>query len=185
MDDKQAIHLLKNGDIGGLEFLIARHQEKAVRTAYLITQNEPLSEDIVQDSFVHFYEHIRLFDETRPFEPYFMCSVMNAALNAVKRDKRLVTITDEEDSEPIENLFDRALSVEGQLQYKQMKEAVLHQLDRLSPRQRAVIVQRYYLEMSEKEMSESLGAAVGTIKWLLNAGRNRLRILLGSERIEE
>ncbi len=37
MDDLQAIRRLKNGDIGGLEILIARYQAKAVRTAYLVT----------------------------------------------------------------------------------------------------------------------------------------------------
>ena len=51
-------------------------------------------------------------------------------------------------------------------------------MQNLSPRQRAVIVQRYFLEMSEKEMAQASGAAAGTIKWLLNAGRERLRVLL-------
>jgi len=37
---------------------------------------------------------------------------------------------------------------------------------KLSPRQRAVIVQRYYLEMSEAEMAKESGTAAGTIKWL-------------------
>jgi DNA-directed RNA polymerase specialized sigma24 family protein len=41
-----------------------------------------------------------------------------------------------------------------------------------------VIVQRYFLEMSEKEMADESGTAVGTIKWLLNAARERLKILL-------
>jgi DNA-directed RNA polymerase specialized sigma24 family protein len=57
-------------------------------------------------------------------------------------------------------------------------------MQKLSPRQRAVIVQRYYLEMSEKEMAAESGTAVGTIKWLLNAARERLRTLL-VERSEE
>jgi RNA polymerase sigma-70 factor (ECF subfamily) len=42
-----------------------------------------------------------------------------------------------------------------------------------------VIVQRYFLEMSEKEMAEGAGTASGTVKWLLNAARERLRGLLG------
>jgi RNA polymerase sigma-70 factor (ECF subfamily) len=58
-------------------------------------------------------------------------------------------------------------------------------LEELSPRQRAVVVQRYYLEMSEKEMTETLEVAPGTVKWLLNAARSRLRSLLGSERNAE
>ena len=40
MDVLQAIRLLKNGDMGGLEILIACYQAKAVRTAYLVTHDE-------------------------------------------------------------------------------------------------------------------------------------------------
>jgi RNA polymerase sigma factor (sigma-70 family) len=54
----------------------------------------------------------------------------------------------------------------------------------LSPRQRAVIVQRYFLGMSEKEMAATSSAAPGTIKWLLHAARERLRHIL-VERSEE
>jgi DNA-directed RNA polymerase specialized sigma24 family protein len=56
-------------------------------------------------------------------------------------------------------------------------------MQKLSPRQRAVIVQRYFLEMNEKEMAEASGSAVGTVKWMLNAARKRLRDLL--ERSDE
>ena len=55
----------------------------------------------------------------------------------------------------------------------------------MHPRQRAVIIQRYYLEMSEKEMSEALDSPRGTVKWLLNTARTRLRSLLGLERMTE
>ena len=65
MDEKQAIRRLKNGDISGLEFLVACHQVKAVRTAYLITRDIGLAEDIVQDSFLQVFRAIRGFDETR------------------------------------------------------------------------------------------------------------------------
>ena len=52
---------------------------------------------------------------------------------------------------------------------------------RLSPRQRAVIVQRYYLEMDEKDMVQALNVAPGTVRWLLAAARERLRALLGAK----
>src|SRR5512141_242470 len=96
MDDLQAIRLLKNGDMGGLEILIACYQAKAVRTAYLVTHDEPMAEDVVQDAFVHFYERARLFDERRPFEPYFLRSVVNAALNAVEKESHSTASLDEE-----------------------------------------------------------------------------------------
>jgi RNA polymerase sigma-70 factor (ECF subfamily) len=56
-------------------------------------------------------------------------------------------------------------------------------MQKLSPRQRAVLVQRYFLEMSEADMAKESGTAKGTIKWLLNAARERLRGLL--ERSDE
>ena len=69
MNDQKAIRRLKHGDIGGLEQLIACYQAKAVRTAYLVTHDEPLAEDVVQDTYVRFYEQVHHFDECRPFEP--------------------------------------------------------------------------------------------------------------------
>lgn len=47
MDDLQAIRRLKSGDIGGLEILVARYQHKAVQTAFLITHDEQVADDVV------------------------------------------------------------------------------------------------------------------------------------------
>lgn len=186
MDDLQAIRRLKNDDMGGLEILIACYQAKAVRTAYLVTHDEPMAEDVVQDAFVRFYERIHHFDERRPFEPYFLRSVVNAALNAVEKESRSITSLDEGvDLSELEWLLSRALSVEAQIEFSELKREILQAIGALSPRQRAVAVQRYYLEMSEKEMTEALDIAPGTIKWLLNAARARLRTLLSSERSVE
>jgi RNA polymerase sigma-70 factor (ECF subfamily) len=184
MEDLQAIRRLKRGDIDGLEWLIARYQEKALRVAFLITHNEPLAEDVVQDVFVQFYERARYFDELRAFEPYFMRSVVNAALNCVERDKRNRSLPEVETCE-LEILLEQAASVEEQVEFNTLKWQIKEALAELSPRQRAVIVQRYYLEMSEQEMSAALDAPPGTVKWLLSTARDRLRSLLGSERTTE
>ena len=71
------------------------------------------------------------------------------------------------------------------MEFAQRSREILQALSKLPPRQRAVVVQRYYLEMSEQEMAQALDAAPGTIKWLLNTARSRLRDLLNSERSAE
>jgi len=188
MEDLQAIRRLKRGDMGGLECLIARYQGKALRTAFLITHAEPLAEDVVQDVFVRFYQRADCFDEARPFEPYFMRSVVNAALNCLVRESRERSFPDDfpgQDTSELENLLEEAASIEEQVEFNNLKWQITEALADLPPRQRAVIVQRYYLEMSEKEMSEALDSPPGTVKWLLNAARTRLRALLGSERMAE
>jgi len=184
MHDAQAIRRLKDGDIGGLELLIARYQLKAIRTAFLITHDEYLAEDVVQDVFIRFYERIHLFDESRPFEPYFLRSVVNAAINATRKAARTQSLEDD-DKLVFETLLKQAVQVETQAEQMRVADEVLAALAKLSPRQRAVIIQRYYLGLSESEMSSHLEIAPGTVKWLLHAARTRLRTLLGAGRSAE
>ena len=178
MDEHQAIQRLKNGDISGLEFLVARHQVKAVRTAYLITRDLGLAEDVVQDSFLQAFRSISGFDSTRLFEPWFMRSVVNASVKMMQRSAKQVEVGDEAEESIFAEFAARVESVEEQVESTEVQNQIWDAMQKLSPRQRAVIVQRYFLEMSEKEMAEEAGSAVGTVKWMLNAARERLRGLI-------
>jgi RNA polymerase sigma-70 factor, ECF subfamily len=180
MHDAEAIRRLKHGEIDGLEVLTTRYQVRAVRTAYLVLQDEALAEDVAQETFLRIFQRIRFFDETRPFEPYLMRSVVNAALDIIEKLKHETYFDNESDE--VERLMSHALSVEAQAELGELQEQILAAIARLSPRQRAVIVQRYYLEMSENEMAQALEVPAGTVKWLLNTARSRLRTLLKSER---
>ena len=177
---QEAVHRLKRGDIGGLETLVSHFQGKAVRVAFLITQDELAAEDIVQDTFIRIYQHIHHFDETQPFEPYLMKSVVYAALNSIRHVLRSTSL--DGDSAEVETLLNKHDLTETQVEANQLSQEILAALVKLSPRQRAVIVLRYYLEMSEQEMTQTLRVAPGTIKWLLNAARTRLRDLLHRDR---
>lgn len=184
-DDLQAIRRLKGGDIGGLETLVARYQARAVRVAFLITHDELQAEDVVQDTFVRLYRRIAQFDSSRPFEPYLLRSVANAALNTARKTKSQTPFPSDGDPRHVEELLSQAASVESEVDTLQLKQKIIAALAKLEPRQRAVVVQRYYLEMSEREMAAALDTPPGTVKWLLNAARARLRELLRSERSVE
>ncbi len=184
MDESQALQRLKRGDIGGLEFLVHRYQLKAVRTAYLITRDPQTAEDVVQDTFLQSYRSIARFDGTRPFEPWFMRSVVNAAVKMAQKAARQVQVGEDADGSVLAELAAQVESVEAQVESIEVQNHIWDAMQKLSPRQRAVIVQRYFLEMSEKEMAEESDTAAGTVKWLLHAARERLRGLL-AERSEE
>lgn len=182
MDDVQAIRCLKRGEISGLEILVSRYQTKAIETAFLITQDEATAQDVVQDVFLNIYCRIQRFDECRPFQPYLMRSVVNASLDAVEKRAKWVHYTSDEEVDTLGEMISQAAFVEGQVEFAQYIQEIQSVLAKLPARQRAAIVQRYYLEMSEKEMAEALEAAPGTVKWLLHTARTRLRVLLGSRR---
>jgi len=179
MDEQKAIQRLMHGDVGGLEILVSLYQVKAVRTAYLITHDPALAEDVVQEAFLQIYRSIRHFDQARPFGPWFMRSVVHAAVKAAQRTSRQVSPHSK--GQTLEELLADSTSVEDQVETAELQRQVWIALENLTPRQRAVVVQRYFLDMSEREMAAELETAPGTIKWLLHVARERLRSLL-SER---
>lgn len=181
MEEQEAIARLKQGDIRGLEVLVRKYQLQATRTAYLITRDRALAEEIVQSAFLRAYERIGQFDAGRPFGPWFLRSVLNEAIKCAGRSNQLVSLEDGEDEEQMslsDSLADPAPGPEELAEEAEMRQIVWEALGKLPPKQRAVIVMRYYLGLSEAEMGKYLGCPSGTVKWRLHAARKRLQELL-------
>ena len=177
MEEREAIARLKRGDIGGLEALVRKYQVQAVRTAYLITRDRALAEDIVQAAFLRAYERIGQFDARRSFGPWFLRSVVNDALKAAARRKRQVSLEAGSEGEET-SLADPGPGPADLTEAAETRQTVWAALGKLPPAQRATIVQRYYLNLSEVEMADELACPPGTVKWRLHAARKRLRTLL-------
>ena len=180
LEEKLAIARLKQGDLDGIEALVRRYQVLAVSAAFLIVRDPKLAEDIVQDAFLHAAEKIDQFDENRPFGPWFLRSVINASTKAVRRQKRLIPLDaqDEETSKVADWLMDSNPQPELILETEETRQMVWKALGELTAEQRAVIVMRHFLDMSEAEMTDELGRPLTTIRWRLKTARNQLRKIL-------
>jgi RNA polymerase sigma-70 factor, ECF subfamily len=180
LEEKLAIARLKQGDLDGMEALVRRYQVLAVSAAFLIVRDPKLAEDIVQDAFLHAAEKIDQFDENRPFGPWFLRSVINASTKAVRRQKRLIPLDaqDEETSKVADWLMDSNPQPELILETEETRQMVWKALGELKAEQRAVIVMRHFLDMSEAEMTDELGRPLTTIRWRLKTARNQLRKIL-------
>lgn len=181
MEERQAIARLKQGDISALEFLVRKHQVRAMRSAYLIVRDRSLAEDIVQTAFLRAYERIYQFNDSKAFGPWFLKSVINDSLKTIARQKHYVSLEQEfesEDATGASNLTFPASDLLEIVEYADTQRAIWDALDKLTPSQRAAVVLRYYLDFSEVDMAEKLKRPSGTIKWLLHAARKRLREIL-------
>ncbi|MEO8288923.1 MAG: RNA polymerase sigma factor [Chloroflexota bacterium] len=174
MEEREAIARLAGGDISGLELLVSLYQLRAVRAAYLICRDPALAEDIVQTAFIRVYERIDQFDTSRPFAPWFLRVVTNDALKAAQRGERTVSL--QEDSGFAALLSEE--DIEERLEAMETSAAISEAIAQLPPEQRAAIVLRYYLELSDAEMSTRLECATGTVRWRLHTARQRLKQLL-------
>jgi len=181
MEEQEAIARLKRGDIGGLEALVRQYQVRAVRTAYLIIRDRALAEDIVQAAFLRAYERIGQFDAGRPFGPWFLRSVVNDAVKAATRRERQVSLeagSEREETHLAHLLADPGPGPDDLMEAAELRQTIWAALGKLPPAQRAAIVLRYYLGLSEAEMAGELACPPGTVKWRLHAARKRLRTLL-------
>lgn len=173
MDEGEAIRRLQRGDVSGLEALVRRYQRHAVRVAYAITRDAALAEDVAQAAFLRAYERIGQFDATRPFGPWFLRSVANAALRAATRRQRQSSL----EEEVLRGDLVLASTEPGPaqlLERAETSEEIWQALGQLSPPLRAAVVLRYYVGLSEAEAAEQLACARGTIKWRLSVARQRL-----------
>jgi RNA polymerase sigma-70 factor (ECF subfamily) len=176
MEERRAIERLKRGDVGGLEVLVRRHQIRAVQAAYLILRDRALAEDVAQDAFVRAYEGIGRFEAGRPFGPWFMKVVVNDAVKTAARRER--TLPFGEDDASARWLLDPEAGPQELAEEAEARRRVWNALEKLPPAQRAVVVQRYYLGMSEAEMAQGEGTPPGTIGWRLHAARKALSRML-------
>lgn len=174
---------MRQGDIGGLEFLARRFQLEATRAAYLVVRDRDLAEDIVAGAFLRAYERAEQFDTTRPFRPWFMRVVVNDALKAVQRGRRIVSLGTVSDGVQTSGTWETgSASPEELAERGDLRRAVVRALDALSPKQRTAVVLHYYLGLTGREIADRTSSPQGTIKRRLHDARIRLRTLLAGSR---
>jgi RNA polymerase sigma-70 factor, ECF subfamily len=179
MDEPQAIAHLKQANLAGLEYIVQHYQVKAIHTAYLITGDLAAAEDVVQAVFLHLLQTIYQFDDQRLFAPWFFRIVVNASVKEAKRQNRSVSLGEE--TETVQNwLLDTNPRPEEWLDTEDLRREVWNAIQQLPPEQRAVIVQRHFLDMSEAEMAAQLQRPPSTIKWWLHIARERLKFFLSA-----
>ena len=187
-EDQIAISRIKQGDLSALETLVKRYQVRAVHAAYVIVYDRALAEDIAQNAFVKLVERVHQFDEARLFAPWFFRIIVNDAIKAARKQKTILYLGEELDEPTAQlarRLIDPNIRPEQVLEQNETRQNILKAIQNLAPEQRAVVVMRYFLEMSEADMVMKMDRPLSTIKWWLREARNRLRSLIGSSRPED
>lgn len=158
---------------GRIADLYRRHAPAAIGFAYLLTGNKQQAEDLVQDAFVKVagrFRHIRLQEA---FESYLRKTIVNLHTSALRRRKLERAYVQREgrlpvtDAAPMPDLDTR----------DEMRRA----LQMLPARQRAAIVLRYYEDLSERTVAETLGCSDAAARSLVARGMETLRAQIGSE----
>jgi RNA polymerase sigma-70 factor (sigma-E family) len=142
---------------------VAARSSRLLRVAYLLTRDWALAEDLLQTALAKAWSSWRRID-TDP-EAYVRRILVNTYSSWWRRPWL--------HERPTGQLPDGA----GHDEHRRVdeREEMFQALARLPKRQRAVLVLRYYEDLSEAEIAETLGIAAGTVKSLAAAGLANLR----------
>jgi RNA polymerase sigma-70 factor (ECF subfamily) len=125
---------------------------------------------------------LRRYDPQRPFGAWLLRCVVNAAINTGRRENRLVSLDQAEEAAGFSaESWLQEQAEDGpaeQVEAAEKRQAIWQALEKLNPKQRAAVVMRYYLELSENEMADELDCPKSSLKWWLYSARVRLRDLL-------
>jgi RNA polymerase sigma-70 factor (ECF subfamily) len=182
LEETELVERARNGDVHAYEDLVRRYQEAAVRLAYPIVGGPGEAEDAVQDAFVKAYYALDRFRPGMPFRPWLLRIVTNEARNrrkaAGRRAHLAVRVAQDRPS------GDAVPSPEVSVLEQEQRRILLEAMNRMGEKDRVVIAYRYFLEMSEEEMAQSLGWARGTVKSRLSRAIGRLRGLISDVEME-
>jgi len=154
----------------GFEEWVTARRAALLRTAYLLTGDAHDAEDLVQVTLLNAVPQWPRI-AANP-EPYVRKILARESISRWRRRRWREVATDRIPDAPVEG--------------PGAERVVLQQaLASLAPRQRAVIVLRYYEDLTEKETAAVLSISVGTVKSQARDGLGRLRELVPDLRLDE
>lgn len=153
-----------------LEQLVAERGEQLLRTAVLLAGSREAGEDLLQEGLMRLLRHWTRIDGDP--EGYLRRTLHNLAVDGWRRERswrvRLRLLPPS-----VSHGLDDTATVD-------LRDALVRLLQQLSPRQRSLIVLRYWEQRSEAEVADLLGCSVGAVKSGTSRGLARLRELAGA-----
>jgi RNA polymerase sigma-70 factor (sigma-E family) len=156
--------------VADLESFLAERGGPLLRTAVLLAGSKEAGEDLLQAALERLLKHWRSIHGSP--EGYLRRTLYNLAADGWRREsvwRRQLRLL-RHGTDPV--VADPAVTVD-------LRDALVRLLMQLPPRQRAVIVARYWEELSEAETAAVLGCSVGTVKSQTWRAVRRLRELIG------
>lgn len=164
-------------EVGTEATLAALHRDQyrsLVKLASLLIDDRATCEEVVQDAFVAVFRSAARVRDAQRLPAYLRSAVLNGARSHLrKRDvrTRLRSVR-----------TDDAASAETGAMVDDDRRAMLLALRSLPDRQRDVLVLRFYLDLSEAQIAETLGIGTGTVKTHTRRGLAALAEQLESRR---
>lgn len=172
MGDAEAVGLARRGDGRGAEALLARYQMSMYNLTLRLLGNPADAEDATQEAFLKAFTRFDQYRTGQPFGAWLHGIARNQAIDVLRRRRPQAPLAELASQRDVEALA--MASLEG--------ERVRAALERVSGRDRALLVLRYWEDQPLDAIAKTLGMTEGAVKVaLLRARRSMAALLLGAE----
>ena len=169
----QLIQRAQADDREAFASLFEQYKNLVFKTAYLMFGNRDEAEDALQEVFILVHKSLSGFDPRKgAFSTWLHRITVNYCLNQ-HRKRHALMVSLEDVSTVFANEFPGERLDE--------KEAIEQALSRLSDRQKAVVILRYYWALPYSEISAILDIPLGTVKSRLDLALKTMRKILGEQ----
>ena len=151
---------------------MAMRSTALLRTAFLLTGDRGHAEDLVQSALIRAYRHWGKVRRSGVPEAYVRRILVNERNNRWRRDRY-------RSREVVGEVPERPGRDEAQALAD--RDEMWRGLQAMPPRTRAVLVLRYWEDLSEAETADLLGCSVGTVKSQASRGLRRLAEVLAGD----
>jgi len=172
-DDNSAVAAAQRGDGSGFEWLVRRHQQRALAVALGVLHNKEDARDACQDAFLRAFRGIAGFDRQAQFSTWLHRIVVNICIDRLRRQSdRPVALDDVEGV--LAGDDDPRRTVEG----AQLGDRIGAALAQLTPKHRTTLVLREVQGLSYLEIATTMRCSVGTVMSRLFHARKKMQALL-------
>ncbi len=161
-------------DIQALEELFNQFQETVYRSAYFVTRDQMLAEDVVQNTFLKAYDKIDQLKDPSRVESWLIRIAVNQARDELRRRRRQTCSPEDEAHLP----GPREDLPEFQVLVREEHAVISAAIDGLAAEYQDVILLKYQFEMTTRKIAETLNIPEGTVKTRLRKARAILESVL-------
>jgi len=172
LDEKWLVWRSKRGSGEALTEIYRQYRDEVMSLALAMTGNRATAEDVVQDVFVGFAEHLGKLALRTSLQGYLLRSAANRVRNLWRARAEQTAALEAEPAGREKDWPDEAMIS------AETASCIRQAMDRLPAEQREAIVLRLEAEMTFKEIAEIQEASIATVNSRYRYGLEKLRTLL-------
>jgi RNA polymerase sigma-70 factor, ECF subfamily len=164
LSDEKVVKIIRTQDKEVYAELVRRYQEKLIRYAnYLVNDNEKAA-DIVQDTFIKAFINLNSFNIKRKFSSWIYRITHNEAINLINKYKKEKPL--------LENIdFDSGINIEEEYTQKEVRKMVKKCLEEIPLLYREPLSLYFLEDKTYGEISDILRIPIGTVGTRINRAK--------------